>query len=463
VAVLLISTYDLGRQPFGMASPAAWLRRAGVDVLARDLSRQALADDDIAQAECVAFYLPMHTATRLALPVIARIRARRPSLPICAYGLYAPLNASLLRDAGLSDVFGPEAEHELVNWALATRGGGRARLNAGGDGQSSVKDERNLPLASDPEAAAARALPRLQFITPDRTGLPSLNHYASVQLADGSRRIAGATDASRGCKHRCRHCPIVPVYNGQFRVVAVDTVLADVDQQVAMGAEHITFGDPDFFNGPSHARRIVEALHARYPHVSYDVTIKVEHLLRHRDLLATLAATGCLFVTSAVEAVDDGILEKFEKHHTRADFEEAVHLTRAAGLTLAPTFVAFTPWTTLAGYRDLLESVARLDLVEHVAPVQWGLRLLITQGSRLLELQDVSDLVGEFDATSLTYPWRHPDPCVDVLQKRIASFVGVRAKGTRSALFAEIAAMVGAEAPQQARAAIPYLDEPWYC
>ena len=428
MAVLLISTYDLGRQPFGVASPAAWLRRAGLEVLARDLSREALADDDIARAECVAFYLPMHTATRLALPVIARIRALGPLLPICAYGLYAPLNASLLRDSGVSEVFGPEAEDDLVNWAQSKPAAGR---HTGLHEQiGAAREPGKSRVAGEGDVIAARVLPRLQFITPDRTGLPSLDRYASVQFADGSRRVAGATEASRGCKHRCRHCPIVPVYDGQFRVVAVDTVLADVDQQVAMGAEHITFGDPDFFNGPSHARRIVEAFHARHPHVSYDVTIKVEHLLRHRDLLPTLSATGCLLVTSAVEAVDDGILEKFEKRHTRADFEEAVHLTRAAGLTLAPTFVAFTPWTTLEGYRDLLETVARLDLVEHVAPVQWGLRLLITQGSRLLELEDVSTLVGEFDATSLTYCWRHPDARVDALQKTVANLAGVRREGS---------------------------------
>ncbi len=213
-------------------------------------------------------------------------------------------------------------------------------------------------------------------------------------MPDGSRRVAGATDATRGCKHRCRHCPIVPVYDGQFRAVPAAVVLADIDQQVGAGAEHITFSDPDFFNGPTHARRIVEALHERHPALTYDVTIKVEHLLKHRELLPVLARTGCLFVTSAVEAVDDGILERLEKGHTRADFVASVDLCRDAGLSLVPTFVAFTPWTTVEGYQDLLETVASLGLVEHVAPVQWGLRLLVTEGSRLLELDDLASQTG---------------------------------------------------------------------
>src|SRR5207253_1855094 len=108
--------------------------------------------------------------------------------------------------------------------------------------------------------------------------------------------------------HVCRHCPVVPIYNGQFRVVQPDVVLADIDAQVRAGAEHITFGDPDFFNGPTHAMRVVDALHAAHPHVTYDVTIKVEHLLRHGDLLPRLASTGCALVTSAVESIDDRVL-----------------------------------------------------------------------------------------------------------------------------------------------------------
>ena len=79
--------------------------------------------------------------------------------------------------------------------------------------------------------------------------------------------------------------PVVPIYNGQFRVVSSEVVLADVTAQVAAGAEHMTFGDPDFFNGPTHAVRVVTALHDAHPEITYDVTIKVEHLLKHGDLL----------------------------------------------------------------------------------------------------------------------------------------------------------------------------------
>ncbi len=440
--VVLISTYDLGRQPFGLASPAAWLRRAGFDVRVIDLSRDKLTESAIRDARIVAFYLPMHTATRLSLPVIARVRAMNPGATLVAYGLYAPLNGRLLRERGVQVVLGPEAEADLVKLATAKQ--------AGEAGEAS-------------EVGEARAIPRLAFVQPDRAGLPSLDRYASLQMPDGSQKIVGATDATRGCKHRCRHCPIVPVYNGQFRVVPVDVVLADVRAQVEQGATHIAFGDPDFLNGPAHARKIVEALHREHPHVTYDAIVKVEHLIAHRELLPVLAETGCLFITSAVESVDDDVLAKLEKGHTRADFIAAAALCRDARLTLVPTFVAFTPWTTIDGYMDLLRVVSELDLVPNVAPVQWGIRLLVTWDSRLLELPDIRDAAGPFDPKTLTFPWTHADPRVDALQHQVMSLAGVRGARSREEIFATICELAQVNVVLPSRAAIPYMNEPWYC
>ena len=310
--VLLISTYDLGRQPFGLASPAAWLKAEGHAVTLADLACSPLPVQAVEQADLIAFFLPMHTATRLFLRVVERVKALNPRAHLCGYGLYGPLNDALLRRAGLGSVIGGEFEQPLVELAR--------RLQAGSDGAPSQ------PLVS---------LDRQQFRVPDRTGLPPLASYASLVANGGTRRV-GYTEASRGCKHLCRHCPVVPVYRGVFRVVQPEVVLADIRQQVAAGAEHITFGDPDFFNGPGHAMRIVEALSREWPGLTYDATIKIEHLLEHRDLLPRLRSTGCLFVTSAVESLDDQILEKLAKGHTRSDFVEALALTRAAGLPLAP-------------------------------------------------------------------------------------------------------------------------------
>ena len=440
---LLISTYDLGHQPFGLASPAAWLRGAGVDVQCVDLAREPLPANALESAQLIAVYLPMHTATRLAIPVIQRARRQNPSARICAYGLYAPLNAEWLRALGVTDILGGEFESALAAIALGP------------------ETEPGTP---------GPALPRLRFLTPDRSTLPPLGRYASVHLGDGTSRIAGYTEASRGCRHLCRHCPVVPVYQGQFRVVQPEVVLADVAAQVAAGATHITFGDPDFFNGPTHALRIVRGLAAAHPSVSYDVTIKIEHLLAHRDQLGVLRDTGCVFITSAVESLDDLVLMRLEKGHTRAHFLEAVALCREEGLTLVPTFVPFHPWTTLASYCELLDTIESLGLVDHVAPIQLAIRLLIPEGSRMLELEDVRARVRSFDRQTLAYPWTHADLAVDRLHQDVTALVGGRLATDRRGAFDEISDLAHARAgvPRPPctvveRAHVPYMDEPWYC
>ncbi len=434
--IVLVSTYELGHQPFGLASPKAWLVRAGHEVTSVDVAKTPLSETVILQVDAVAFSLPMHTATRLAIPVIERVKRINPTARIACYGLYAPLNAELLRGLGVDAILGGEFEQALVQWA----------------------EGATLPAIS---------LDKLAFIKPDRSGLGT--SYAKLRTPAGDKLVA-YTEASRGCKHLCRHCPVVAVYQSQFRVIQRDIVLEDIRQQVAAGASHVTFGDPDFLNGPTHAMRIVEALHGEFPQVTYDATIKIEHLLKHRDLLHTLRDTGCLFVTTAVESLDDAVLAKLEKNHTRRDFLEAVALARDSGLALQPTFLAFTPWTTVESYRDLLRVLKDLDLVESVPSVQLALRLLITSNSRLLELDDIRSITGPFDQKLLVYPWTHKDPQVDSLGARIFRLVDQLQKQgcNRTEIFAAIWNESGDQPlPENfslmPRAVIPYLDEPWYC
>ena len=444
--VLLVSTYEMGRQPFGLASPAAWLRAEGHEVTLADVSCTPMPGRAVETAGLIAFFLPMHTATKLFLRLVDRIRAVNPRAHLCAYGLYAPLNERLLRGAGVTTILGGEFESGLRDLA------------------------RHL---SDGAAAPAPKFPviftgRQQFLVPDRQGLPPLGAYAQLVVRDGTRRV-GYTEASRGCKHLCRHCPVVPVYQGLFRIVQADIVLEDIRRQVAAGAAHITFGDPDFFNGPGHAIPIVEALHQEWPWLSYDVTIKVEHLLKHRDLLPILKRTNCAFVTSAIESLDDAVLAKLDKGHTRADFLEAVALTRAIGLPLAPTFIPFHPWTTIESYRAFLRTLVDLDLHTQVTPIQLAIRLLIPEGSLLLELPEIRQLVCLFDAHALYYPWRNPDPALDALCGKLQETIKREEKRrtSRAEIFRQIwdLAQNGEfpDLPLAARATIPYLTEPWYC
>lgn len=474
----LISTYELGRQPFGVVSPAAWLRGRGHEVICFDLTRESLDENAIRAAGLIAIYLPMHTATRLAAKLIPSLRELNPPAHVCCYGLYAPMNADYLRSLGVGTILGGEFEGGLVNLAnrLSQDTGDTSFAADGGlgltSGGASAGPEDSSPGANQIEPVVS--LERLAFELPDRAGMPGLEKYAHLIIPGDGYRVVGSTEASRGCKHLCRHCPIVPVYNGVFRIVSRDVVMADVRQQVGAGAQHISFGDPDFFNGIRHALELVAAFHAEFPRVTYDVTIKIEHLRKYEQHLTTLRDTGCLFVISAVESVDDEILARLDKGHTREDFLHVARTFRSLGMTLHPTFVTFTPWTTTEGYLDLLRVLAGENLVENVAPIQLGIRLLIPAGSRLLELPEVRNQVPAFDAESLIYPWKNADERVDELGEIVQGIAADadRNKESRPVAFekiwkaAHVASGVAATDLRIAEfhgAAVPFLSEPWYC
>ena len=399
VRILLLSTYELGHQPLHVASPAGALARAGHDVRGADLSVDGFDDELMWWADAVACSVPMHTAFRLARDVCRALRAQRPELPVCLYGLYAGLDGAHRGSTVADAVIVGEYEPGLVAWADALVAG----RPAAAEGPSRIVD-----------------LGRGRFGLPSRGLLPPLERYAHVVI-DGERRPAGYVEASHGCAHRCLHCPVPVVYDGRTRMVAVDAVVADVAQLVALGASHVTFGDPDFLNGPHHARRVVDAVHGAFPALTFDVTAKVEHVLRHAGVWEAMARAGCVFVVSAFESASDDVLARLAKGHTVADETEAVRLLRSAGIEPRPSLLPFTPWTRAEDVFDLLDLVARLDLVGNVDPVHYAIRLLVPPDSLLLASGQLDGLLDGYDDEHLGWTWHAADPRLDELQSHLSA------------------------------------------
>jgi radical SAM superfamily enzyme YgiQ (UPF0313 family) len=412
----------------------------------------------------------MHTAMRLALRAAAAVRAARPELPICLYGLYASVSRDLtIGPAGLADhAIAGEYEDGLLAWA-------EALVGSPSRSAAHIAVERD----SDPSQAVIDLGRRRRASVPARQGLPPLERYAHLAIG-GEERPVGYVEASHGCLHRCGHCPVPVVYDGRIRIVSGDVVLADIEGLVAAGARHITFGDPDFLNGPQHSRRVIAAMHERWPELTFDCTVKVEHILRHRELWTEFADAGCLFVVSAFETVNDETLARLDKGHTTADAAAAVALLRGHGIEIRPSFLPFTPWTTSDEVADIVDFVAALDLVPNVDPVQFTIRLLVPQGSLLEPVLAAEGRLGPYDAERLTWTWASEDPTIDQLQVRLAAIVeGAQTAGEPiEEIYGRVRAAVHAAAgrhpngaaatPVPSRAAAtgegrPRLTEPWFC
>jgi len=454
VRVLLISTYELGHQPLHVASPAAALRLAGHDVRCLDLSVQPWDPGAIEWAQALGFSVPMHTAMRLALSAGRRVRREHPELPLCFYGLYATVSRELLERELDARAIAGEYEPALAAWV------------------------NELGAASGAVPVAERPIIQLQrgtFEPPARELLPGLERYARL-AGDGEERLVGYVEASHGCVHRCRHCPVPTVYDGRIRIVQAEIVLRDIEHLADMGARHITFGDPDFLNGWRHSLAIVRALYERRPELTFDCTTKVEHVLEHSEVWKEMAASGCLFVVSALECVNDDILARLDKGHTTAQAVLAIDLLREHGIETRPSFMPFTPWTTPRDVLDIIDFVAAHDLIANVDPVQYTIRLLVPEGSLLLERDELREHLGPYEPERLTYSWRSADPAADRLQGALTALVEQSAAANEppGLAFSRIRAAVReangeTDGPEPEAISIgstegrPRLTEPWFC
>lgn len=464
-AVLLISCYELGHQPLGLVQPAAYLRRAGFAPELVDVDVEPLDDARLTRARLVGISVPMHTALRIGIGVARRVRTVNPDCHIAFYGTYAALNAEYLLDTVADSCFGAEFELPMVELARTLE-----RPDA---------SQTASPPSTARELTSAR-MSKGEAPAPSRKGAAPLERYTRL-VRNATPHLAGYVAASRGCKHRCEHCPLPSVYDGTFYALPRNVVLEDIRGLVADGAEHITFADPDFLNGPEHARRIAREMHNEFPALTFDFTAKIEHLLEHRPLVAEMKRYGCVFVVSAIETLSAQTLKVLAKGHTPDEAVETIRFFKSIGLALRPTLVPFTPWDTLDDYWALLRMVEREELVDFIDPVQYSVRLLVPPGSLLLSSDAMRPYLSGLDQAKFTYDWTHPDPTMDALHEIVTSLVATATRSnedpaltfyrikarTESAIY-----RTGYEEPDEDRIRIQYpparerpprLTESWFC
>jgi radical SAM superfamily enzyme YgiQ (UPF0313 family) len=450
--VLLVSCYELGHEPLGLVGPAGVLARAGIRPRVLDLAVEAVDDAALRDADVIAVSTPMHTALRLGARLAAHVRAVNPRAHVVFYGLYAGLHADHLVPRLADTCLGAEYEAPLLD--LVTR-----------VLESPDREPRSI---APPAANRVRSPGRAHDLSPARDIIVHRDHYARLAIGE-ERREVGYVATTRGCKHLCTHCPLPPVYAGRFYAIAPERVNADLDAVVARGARHITFADADFLNGPGQALRVARDLHARHPGVTFDFTAKIEHLRRHARAVRELRDLGAVFVVSAVESMNDAVLAHLRKGHTRDDAIAVIRDLRRIDLALRPSLVPFTPWETRDSLALLLDVVQSEGLAESIDAVQYSIRLLVPEGSLLLDDASMRTHLGAFDPERFTYRWTHPDPAMDGLQVQLAGVAEDAARTEDPAVVAfdrvrdaVMPGRAGRTRPSPAGPP-PRLTEDWFC
>ena len=444
IKVLAVSTYELGHQPLVLARLASILDIHGIEYSLVDNSvanRSFESPDDFTLAGGQApthliLSVPMHTATQLGKKIAERAKALFGSkLTVIALGMYSKvaLSTGTHFDAGIATL-----DLQSVSGALGI------------------------------ESAEQ---PHTEKLIPNRSSLPSISNYAYLVTENG-KRLVGYVESTVGCAHSCKHCPVPVIYHGRFKAIPSQLVLSEIDDLVRKGSEHITFGDPDFLNGPAHALKIIREMHQRHPELTFDATIKVEHVLEHPDIWDEMSQAGLQFIVSAFEHTSDYILKKLDKGHTKADIINALTILRKSGIEVRPSLLPFTPWTDRDNLLELIEFIFEYDLIQSIDPVQLGIKLLVPLDSLLLSDQEVD--FGPWDPDLLSFQWHNRNRTIDELQT-ILSAIAQESETTqkdplqtfhemREAAYSHF----GAKAPEiniisSAIGPKPHLSESWFC
>lgn len=387
--ILLISTDEVGFQPLGLACAKPYLSSlAEVELVDISVMQEPTCDN----YDLIAFSIPTFGAIEQSIQLMTKFRNNGYSKPLICYNQYATVQPeSFLLDDNCFIVMG---EYETVLEELVNAYLEKKSLNAI---DFVYSQENKNPLKN---------LKRTKFLTPDRTSLPKLSNYAYK-----NGKLVGNIETMRGCAHGCTYCSVFAAYQKRVVKIPDEIILKDIDYVVQKGAEHITFIDADFFSTGKKGVRLIKQMHQKYPKLTFDITLRLDDVVRYREFFPALKKYGCIEITSAFEFPSDVVLKEFDKRITLQDMDEGLAILREVQIPIVPTFISYNPWANAEDMIEFGQYLNNTGLMSDIDDMQLKTRLLLYKGSPLLENKTIQKLA--LMDKGYHYEWKHIDQEVD--------------------------------------------------
>ncbi len=407
--VALISTYETGFQPLLVSTAGASFIKNGITPDAYDLYLDKCDRSGIASYKFVGIGLGLFDSLEGGFSAGKEIRGKNPQAHICFYGPYASLNRERLLECGDSCIIG-DWEKPIVELA-----------NAVLKGEEWTRVEN---VYSRTNKSPKFKFYRDECLVPARHLLPSVRTYQNtfIEKVVNKKMMVGNVETTRGCHHTCKFCSVFAVSGTRVKFIDEAVIMADVDQLVQEGVEHITFVDAEYINSIKFSLAIVNKIHEKYPHMTYDFTTRVDHITENEDAIPEFKRTGCIAITTSIEFPAENILEKLRKEITLDQVIKAMDILKRNGIQVNTTFVTFNPWTGLEGLMDLAIFIKENNLGDVIDPIQYETRLHLYKGSPLLDDEALANV--ELTEREFHWEWEHPDARVEEVFQKMARPVG---------------------------------------
>jgi len=404
--VALISTYETGFQPLIISTAAAALLQNDITPAVYDLYMDKSDRSGIMDHEFYGIGLTLFDSLQGGVAIAAEIRAENPDAHICFYGPYADLNKERLMRYGNSCILG-DWERPLTRLA---------RVVLAGNDKEWTRMPRVYSLAN---RGAKAEYDRSYCVVPARHLLPPIHTYSNTFIENilDRKMAVGNVETTRGCHHKCKFCSVYATSGTKVKFADPEVIMADVDQLVKQGVEHITFVDAEYINNIKFSLDIVNRIHDKYPQLTYDFTTRIDHVVENEAAISEFKNTGCIAITTSIEFPRKDILEKLDKGITSQHILKGMEILKRNEIKVHTTFVTFNPWTDLEGLMNLSFFIKDNDLEDVIDPIQYETRLHIYKGSPLLNDGTLSGLT--LHEQDFHYEWEHPDPQVEEVFQRM--------------------------------------------
>ncbi len=251
-----------------------------------------------------------------------------------------------LRDGHVDIVILGEPEEAMHQLAAGVP---RAQINnlAWLEGGVLQKSPRRLP-----EGWPTYPLPARDLVDLSKYVIPFSRHLPSTTIA-----------TARGCHKKCTFCPTQIWNQRQVRVRPIELVMEEIDELVSRyGMREIAIRDDTFTADRDRVLAFCEAL-LRRGHgdaLTWRCFGTVDTV--DPDLLATMAAAGCIQVCYGFESGNDAILRQTGKETTVAQGHQAVRWTKAVGIEVSGTFMVGLEGETEATIEQTIAFAKHNDL-----------------------------------------------------------------------------------------------------
>ncbi|MFH0769065.1 MAG: radical SAM protein [Chloroflexota bacterium] len=341
--------------PMGLAQLAAVLEKAGYPVSIIDANALALAPRDVASQAVNSDVIGLTAMTptiNAALAIAGEIKNINPNVSIIFGGSHATLlPEETLNSAPQIDVLVRGEGETVIIELLHVLEDKRAWGNIGG-----ISYRENGRVINNPVSSGNVDLDSLPFLA---YHLLPLSKY-KPHPPHGRELPFAAIITSRGCPYRCGYCS-KPVFGQKFRAQNPERVVAEIAYlKEKFGVRELAIYDDVFTLNRDRVYAIAELILKRGLKICWTCETRVD--LVDKELLSLMKKAGCYSVAYGVESACQEILNILNKGIALERVEEAVRITREAGLQTIGYFMLGSPGETPETINDTVSLAKKLKL-----------------------------------------------------------------------------------------------------